>query len=225
VGGLLDVRAQTVVDRLHALNRRQLPGLIAHFVRRSVPNWLKGSTLKLDTEESYLSDKFISLDPAKCELCYALCRALKAKVVVEVGTSFGVSTIYLAAAVRDAGEAQDRVIGTEIDPAKAARARANFAAAGVETYIELREGDVLETLKDVQGPIDFALIDTWIPIAHTIIKQLAPLLRPGAIVVCDNTKRFRTAYSDNLNFVNDSSNGFRSALLPYAGGLEISIKT
>ena len=76
-----------VVDRLHALNRQQLPGLITHLVRRSVLNWLKGSTLKLDTEESYLSDKFISLDPAKCELCYALCAASKAKNVVEAAAT------------------------------------------------------------------------------------------------------------------------------------------
>ena len=224
-GRVLDQRAQNVVDRLHTANRRQVPSLIAYFVRRSVPYWLKGSTLPVDaSHEAYLSDKLVSLNPTKCELCYALCAAAKARNVVEIGTSFGVSTIYLAAAVRDGGET-GRVIGTEIDPAKAARARVNFAAAGLESYVELREGDALETLKDLSEPIDFVLIDTWIPVAHPMLEQLKPLLRPGAIVVCDNTKRFRSAYSDYLNFINDRTNGFRSVLLPYAGGLEISIKT
>jgi predicted O-methyltransferase YrrM len=189
-----------------------------------VPHWLKGSKLSLDREDAFLSDKLVSLNPTKCELCYVLCAALKAKTVVEVGTSFGVSTIYLAAAVRENGDGTGRVIGTEIDPAKARKARANFVAAGIENHVELREGDALQTLKELQGPIDFVLIDTWIPVAYPALKQLTPLLRPGAIVVCDNTKRFRTAYREYLNFINDSSNGFRSLLLPYAGGLEIAIK-
>jgi len=224
MGGVLDARAQSVVDRLHALNKRQLPGLIAHFVRRSIPHWLAGSRLSLEPEEAYLSDKLVSLEPAKCEICYTLCSALKARRVIEVGTSFGVSTIYLAAAVRDTGGGDGRVIGTEIDRKKAAKARANFEAAGVEDWIDVREGDALQTLKTLSDPIDFALIDTWIPLAFPAIQQLTPLLRPGAIVVCDNTGRFRDAYRDYLAFVGDPSNGFRSMRWPYAGGMEISIK-
>ena len=72
---------------------------------------------------AFVRDKFVALDPEKCDLCYMLCRSLKARRVVEFGTSFGVSTIYLAAAVRDTvrdHSGEGIVIGTEIEPTKAA---------------------------------------------------------------------------------------------------------
>src|SRR5437588_5798635 len=81
----------------------------------------------------FLSDKFVALDRDKAEFCYQVCRALRAKRVVEAGTSFGVSTLFLAAAVRDNLQ-QDggtgSVIGTEYEPEKAKAARLNFAKAG-----------------------------------------------------------------------------------------------
>jgi predicted O-methyltransferase YrrM len=77
--------------------------------------------------------------------------------VVEVGTSYGVSTLYLAAAVRDnvknTGD-KGLVIGTEYEPAKAAAAREHFAQAGLGDYIDLRKGDLRETLKEIPEPID-----------------------------------------------------------------------
>jgi predicted O-methyltransferase YrrM len=101
-------------------------------------------------------DKFVALDPEKCDLCYMLCRSLKARRVVEFGTSFGVSTIYLAAAVRDTVGAEGGkgiVIGTEIEPTKAKFANTNLVEAGLDKFADVRMGDAHETLKDAGEPV------------------------------------------------------------------------
>ena len=175
----------------------------------------------------FMSDKFIALDREKAELCYQLCRALRAKRIVEAGTSFGVSTIYLAAAVRDnlrCDGGAGLVIGTEHEPQKAEVARAHFAEAGLSGLIELREGDLRQTLRDVGGPIDFMLIDIWTPMARPALELVAPALRRGAIVVCDNTTQFRDGYREYFEFVNEPKNGLRTVTLPFEGGLELTVR-
>lgn len=122
----------------------------------------------LSTEQPYSSalDKFVALDPDKCALVYLLLRATQAKYVVEAGTSFGVSTIYLALAVGQnatASNSSGTVIATENEPTKAAQARKHWKAAGddIERWIDLREGDLRETLaSNMPGQIDFVLLDS-----------------------------------------------------------------
>ena len=174
-----------------------------------------------------MSDKLVALDRDKAEFCYQLCRTINARRIVEAGTSFGVSTLFLAAAVRDnlrdsAGSGV--VIGTEHEPEKAAAARANFAAAGLSGYIELRQGDLRETLKQVDGPIDFMLIDIWTAMAQPALALVAPHLREGAVVVCDNTTQFRAAYRDYFEFIANPVNGLSTMTLPFTGGLEFTIR-
>jgi predicted O-methyltransferase YrrM len=180
-----------------------------------------------DTIKAFRSDKFVALDRDKAEFCYQLCRATNVRRVVEVGTSYGVSTLYLAAAVRDNVKGSpDRgvVIGTEYEPAKAAAARAHFAQARLGGYIDLREGDLRETLKDIPGPIDFVLMDVWVRMARPALELIVPHLRVGAVVVCDNTQTRRADYADYFAFLNDPANGFKTMTLPFSGGLELSVR-
>jgi predicted O-methyltransferase YrrM len=176
----------------------------------------------------HFADKLVALDPAKAEFCYGLCRALGARRIVELGTSFGVSTLYLAAAVRDncVGGGEGVVIGTEHEPAKAAEARANFAAAGLERWIDLREGDLRQTLKALAGPVDFALFDIWTPMVRPALELIAPRLRPGAVICADNTgsPRARDGYRDYFAFIADPANGLRTMTLPFDGGFEFTVK-
>jgi predicted O-methyltransferase YrrM len=179
-----------------------------------------------ETTRAFRSDKFVALDRDKAEFCYQLCRATKARRVVEIGTSYGVSTLYLAAAVRDnvKGTA-DRgvVIGTEYEAAKATAAKAHFAQAGLRDYIDLREGDLRETLRDIPDPVDFVLMDVWVRMARPALELIFPHLRPGAVVVCDNTQARRADYADYFAFLSDPSNGFKTMTLPFSGGLELSV--
>lgn len=213
-----------LLDRLHAESSAQDPALGAYFRKRAEEG---GSWREFDAaSEAFLADKLVALDRDKAEFCYRVCRALRARQVVEAGTSFGVSTLYLAAAVRDNGfEAGDGcVIGTEHEPAKARAARSHFAEAGLADYVDLREGDLRKTLEFIAAPIDFMLMDIWTPMARPAIERVGPHLRQGAVVICDNTIPFREAYADFFAYVEDPANRLSTMTLPFEGGLEFIVR-
>ncbi|RIK92682.1 MAG: hypothetical protein DCC71_24360 [Proteobacteria bacterium] len=221
-----DARLESLLARLHARSGAQDEALARYFGRRAQEGSLDWRALDADANR-FLADKMVALEPDKALFCHRLCRALRAKRVVEVGTSFGVSTLYLAAAVRDQAArdgAPGVVIATEAEPAKAAAARAHFAEAGLAEWIDLREGDLRETLRRIEGPVDFVLMDVWTELARPALELVAPHLRSGAIVIADNTVQFRDAYADYLAFVNDPANGLRTQTLPFAGGLEMTVR-
>jgi len=221
MGVLSDPKVQALADRLNAQSVAQEAETGAWFSERAKMGELSWDGLD-EKSHRYMADKLVALEPAKAEFCYLICRALLATRVVEVGTSFGVSTLYLADAVRANGGGV--VIGTEHEPAKAAAARANFAAAGLADLIDLREGDLRETLKVIEGPVDFVLMDIWTEMARPAIELIAPHLRPGAVVVADNTTQVRHAYGKFFEFVEDPANGLSTMTLPFDGGLEFCVK-
>ena len=222
----LDSRIDALLERLYAQHASQDEALGAYFTARAQEPDFNWNEFDARTNQ-FLSDKLVALDRQKGEFCYQVCRALGAKRVVEAGTSFGVSTLFLAAAVRDNNGGrggQSVVIGTEYEPEKARAARANFAEAGLSDFIELREGDLRETLVDVHAPVDFMLIDIWTPMARPALELVAPRLRDGAVVIADNTAQFPEAYADYFEFVNDPANRFRTMTLPFEGGLEFTVR-
>lgn len=116
--------------------------------------------------DDLMRDKFIALDQDKCQFVYQLARATGARNIAEVGTSFGVSTIYLALAVGSnikANGGEGTVIATEKEATKAQKAQQYWKEAGEELvtrHIDLREGDLLETLKNNVPTLDLVLIDS-----------------------------------------------------------------
>jgi predicted O-methyltransferase YrrM len=142
-----------LLDRLHKESSTQEAALGAYF----------------STAEGFdelMRDKFIALDQDKCQFVYQLARAVGARNIVEVGTSFGVSTIYLALAIgqnleRSGGKG--KVIATEKESTKAEKAREHWREAGdklVTRHIDLRQGDLLETLKVNVPALDLVLMDS-----------------------------------------------------------------
>ena len=223
---VLGSRVDALLDRLYAQNADQDEALGSYFAARVAEDSIDWREFDARTNQ-FLSDKLVALDRDKAEFCYQVCRALRARRVVEAGTSFGVSTLFLAAAVRDNARSdgvEGVVIGTEYEPEKAKAARANFAEAGLSNFIELREGDLRETLLDVGGPVDFMLIDIWTPMARPALELVAPSLRDGAVVICDNTAQFREAYGEYFAFINDPANRLRTMTLPFEGGLEFTVR-
>jgi predicted O-methyltransferase YrrM len=221
-----------LLDRLYAQNAAQNDALTAYFTARAAEESLDWNRFDERTNE-FLRDKLVALDRSKAEFCYHVCRALRARRVVEAGTSFGVSTLFLAAAVRDNLRLETRglddggpggVIGTEYEPEKAKIARRHFAEAALADLIDFREGDLRDTLRDVEGPVDFMLIDIWTPMAQPALMLVAPCLREGAVVICDNTLQFREGYAEYFAFVHDPRNGLRTMTLPFEGGLEFTVR-
>ena len=220
---LNDPKLEALLDRLHARSDAEVDETDAYFTRRERDGSLDPENYCDDDMHRFLSDKMVALDRDKAEFCYQLCRSLRATRVVEAGTSFGISTLYLAAAVRDNQVENGIVIGTEHEPRKVKIARENFRKAGLSEFIELREGDLRQTLKDVGGPVDFMLVDIW-DVALPALALVSTSLRPGAIVTCDNTTVDAVEYRDYFEFINDPSNRFRTMTIPFQGGFELSVR-
>jgi predicted O-methyltransferase YrrM len=221
LASIADPRVRTLLTRLHREADRQTFGLLRVGLPQ-LPRLLLGRGLSSQRMEHALSDKYIPLEPAQGMLCYLLARSLRAQRIVEFGTSFGVSTIYLAMAVRDGGGG--RVIGTELLPAKAAKARQHLEEAGLADFVEIREGNALETLRSLEGPVDFFLNDGFPRFALDVLKLVAPHLREGAIVLADNVGLFRAEHADYLAWVRDPANGFASGVLALAEDVELSVR-
>jgi predicted O-methyltransferase YrrM len=223
---LCDPKADAVLARLEREANAQSTDMRRYYDAKK--QQVKRTTDPDSPEDmAFVRDKFVALDPEKCDLCYMLCRSIKARRVVEFGTSFGVSTIYLAAAVRDTMREEGGsgvVVGSEIEPIKAEVANANLADAGLRDFVDVRVGDARRTLKNAGGPVDFLLLDSWIPLVRPVMDVVATQLRKGAIVVCDNVQIYEREYADYTSFVRDPKNGFRSVLLAHEGGMEISVK-
>jgi predicted O-methyltransferase YrrM len=218
---ITDPALRARIDELQAASQGQEAETRRYFVERAKKGDLSWDGLDADANR-FMADKMVALEPIKAEFCHMLCRALRATRVVEIGTSYGVSTLYLADAVRANGGGV--VIGTEYEPAKAAAARANFEAAGLSEMIDLREGDLRETLKGLEGPIDFVLMDIWTEMARPAMELVAPCLRPGGVVVADNTESFRESYRFFFDYVADPKNRLSTMTLPFDGGLEMVVK-
>ncbi|GAB2803455.1 class I SAM-dependent methyltransferase [Actinoallomurus bryophytorum] len=154
------------------------------------------------------------------ELLYALVRACRPETVVEFGTSFGISTIYLAAAVTDNGTG--RVFGTEMSTAKIAAAEANLGEAGLADVVTILAGDARDTLADVPGPIGLVLLDGWKDLCLPVLRSLEPRLAPGALVVADDiTMATMAGY---LDYVRDPAHGYVSVAFPVEDGMEVSCR-
>jgi predicted O-methyltransferase YrrM len=220
---LHDPKLGALLDRLHAQSDAEVEETDAYFARRAREGSLDYENYCDDAMHQFLSDKMVALDRDKAEFCYQLCRSLRATRVVEAGTSFGVSTLYLAAAVRDNRVDNGVVIGTEHEPAKVKVARQNFREAGLSEFIELREGDLRQTLQDVGGPVDFMLVDIW-DVALPALERVYPSLRPGAIVVCDNTTVDADEYRAYFEFVHHPGNRLRTMTVPFEGGFELTVR-
>lgn len=161
-----------------------------------------------------LGEFYLAVSPDEGRLLYILARAIEALRIVEFGASFGISSIYLAAAARDNG---GTLVTTEVHPGKCAALRETFARAGLSEAIVLLEGDARETLKTVAGQIDLVFLDGWKSAYLPIYNLLRPKMRPGALILADNCAH--AAAVDYLEAVRSANSGCATAV---RNGLAIS---
>ncbi|KND91630.1 hypothetical protein TOPH_03911 [Tolypocladium ophioglossoides CBS 100239] len=192
-------RLHELLKRLHAASEAQeksWPQTFFYFkMLAGYYLWGAGWSASAD---NHMRDKFFM---------YLLARSAGARNIVEAGTSFGVSTVYLALAV-----------GQNVADARAATGAAVTGKAGdeVEPWIELREGDLRETLKAQGVPevIDMLLLDIWTPMALPVLEIIRPRLRKGALILADNTTMAKPCYKDFLSYIHDPRNGFKTTTTP-----------
>jgi predicted O-methyltransferase YrrM len=168
-------------------------------------------------------EAYMPVPPEVGQLLYVLARARRPSLIVEIGTSFGVSAIFFASALHD--NAKGRLITAEFSETKVMAARANLATLALEQYVEIRRGDAFETLNEVDRPIDLLFLDGWKDFYLPLLKHLESKLSPGALVIGDDTKLFPDRLQSYLAYVRDPRNSYQSVDLPIGDGVELSVRT
>lgn len=164
-----------------------------------------------------LKDLWLPVSRETGLLLYMLARSSRARTIVEFGTSFGISTLHLAAALRDNGGG--RLITTEFEPSKVEQARRHLDAGGLADLVEIRQGDALKTLAtDLPEQVDLLLLDGAKSLYPDILSLLEGSLRPGSFIVADNADDS----PDYLERVRASGSGYLS--IPFAEDVELSMR-
>jgi len=205
---IIDPQIYTTLNRMH--KEANSEGFtIARGLAKSVFRKLQPEDLK---------DAYIAISSGQGHFIYNLLRQRNAKHIVEFGTSFGISTLYLGAAAKATG---GKVITTELLPEKCRIAEQNFEEAGLEKYIELLEGDALKTLEDIPAGIDFLLLDGWNDLYLPLLKILEPKFKKGTLIYTDNAS-FASA-KPFLNYIRSRSDLYRTQRLQdEKGGSELT---
>ncbi|HVB33458.1 MAG TPA: class I SAM-dependent methyltransferase [Patescibacteria group bacterium] len=150
-----------------------------------------------------------------------LIKAKRPRTILEVGTSYGYSTLWLAEAARAVGA---RVISLEVSEDKTVLAKQMIARAGLQSSVEFVVGDALEKIPTVTGTIDFALIDLWKELYIPSFDRLYPKLSDGALVAADNVI-FPVFYAESAaEYISHvrSQPGIESVTVPIGSGIELS---
>jgi predicted O-methyltransferase YrrM len=164
-----------------------------------------------------LKDLWLPVSRETGVLLYTLARSSKARAIVEFGTSFGISTLHLAAALRDNGGG--RLITSEFEPSKVAGAKAHLSEGGLIDLVEVREGDALKTLGvDLPETVDLVLLDGAKALYNDVLDLVESRLMPGALVIADNA-----GYSpDYLARVRSPDSGYLS--VQFGNDVELSMR-
>jgi predicted O-methyltransferase YrrM len=210
---------RAVLDRLFAAAQAEDGPILERIARE---HQASAGPLTAAQQSEVFGEAYIPVAPETGRLLYSLIRAARPQTVIEFGSSFGISTIHLAAAVADNGTG--RVISTELNPAKAERARDHLAEAGLAGVTEIITGDARQTLAAVPGPVGFVLLDGWKQLYLDLLHLLEPALAPGALVAADDTDSFAWVLADYLAYVRDPANGYVSTRFPIGDGLELSLR-
>ncbi|MFL9709596.1 O-methyltransferase [Methylobacillus sp. Pita1] len=164
-----------------------------------------------------LKDSWLPVSAETGRLMYVLARAIGAKNIVEFGTSFGLSTLHLAAALRDNGGGM--LITSEFEPSKVARARRHLFEGGVADLVDVREGDAMKTLAtNLPDSIDLLVLDGAKALYGEILALVESRLRTGALVLADDTD-YNQGY---LDYIRSPENGYLS--IPFAEDVELSLR-
>jgi predicted O-methyltransferase YrrM len=170
-----------------------------------------------------LDDLLLSVGREAGMLLYLLAGGAKSRRILELGTSYGYSTVWLAAAARATG---GKVLSLELREFKIEHARQALTRAGLSTRVEFYAGDCLDTLKTLPGPFDFVLLDVWKDLYLPCFELVHPKLAPGGIIAADNmllpevVRPQAEAYRARVRQAGDMD----SVLIEVGNGIEISRK-
>jgi predicted O-methyltransferase YrrM len=212
-------KVQAVLQRLYG--NAKLIDQPALAIANPVTDAIAGDE-KYRVRSEMLSEAYLPVPREVGRLLYILARAHDCKTIVEFGTSLAISTIYLAAAVRNNGGGA--VITTELHADKAGRAAENLRDAGLLDLVEIRVGDARETLRAIDRSVDFIFIDGWKELYLPVLKLVEPRLRAGALVVADNMSLGATVLKPFLDYLNAEGSGYVPVELPIGDRVSVSLR-
>ncbi|MFT3840309.1 MAG: class I SAM-dependent methyltransferase [Myxococcaceae bacterium] len=197
--------------------------LLSEYERRSAEEWKLMSTLSNAEIGKRIDEFLISVGPDTGQLLHALVRSQKAKCVVELGCSYGYSTVWLADAVRETG---GKLHSYELSADKIAFTRGKLATVGLDSFVEFHPGDALQNLPQLAGPIDLALIDCWKDLYLACFDLVHPKLSPQGTVVADNMIFPPDARPEAARYQRHvrATKGIESVTLPIGSGIDVSRK-
>ncbi|VWD47201.1 SAM-dependent methyltransferase [Burkholderia contaminans] len=140
--------------------------------------------------------------------------------ILELGSSCGVSTLYFAEALRTLGRGV--VVATERDPLKFTRLCDHVRTAGLDAHVDMREGDVFETVAELDGTFDMVFIDIWADAYLKLFRQIERLLRPGSVVLADNMYTAEDAVRPYKHYLNNDPR-FSTTTLDFESGVEFTV--
>lgn len=171
------------------------------------------------SSSDFLDRHMLSVGPDTGPFINLIARSMEAPHILEIGTSFGYSGIWLAEAARAAG---GRVTTLELDPSKSAHAREMSEKAGLADYVDFQVGDAVELIDKLPSGIDFVLLDLWKDMYVPCLEAFFPKLNPGAIIVADNMIYPGGESVERYGKAVRAKPGVASVLLPVGTGLEVS---
>ena len=173
------------------------------------------------TFSQIIDEMLLPVGPESGQLLNILVRSLKAPRILELGTSYGYSGIWLADAARASG---GRLVTMELSEKKSAYAREMSKKAGLDAFVDFRVGDAVKMIGELEDGIDFVLVDLWKDLYVPCLEAFYPKLRPGAIIVSDNMIEPASAREDVMRYRRAIRGMAKmtSILVPVGSGLEIS---
>jgi len=200
---------------------QSVASVLREYEKRSDTENIRFNAMSDDEFVKHRDEFLLSVGPATGQLMHLLATQSKAKTLLEVGSSFGYSTVWLAEAARING---GKLISLEAIPEKQEYARAQLQKAGLAGYVDFRLGDARQSIAAIDAAIDFVLLDLWKQYYIPCFDLIYPKLAPGALIVADNmvypetTSQHAMDYRKHVRIKRD----MQSVLLPVGSGLEIS---
>lgn len=200
----MDEKISAVLDRYHARMHEERAG-----PRTEAPGGRDGGQ----------DQRMRAIGPETGQILNILARSLEKPTILELGTSFGYSGIWLADAARASG---GRLITMELHEYKSAYAKKMAEQAGLAGWIDFRIGDAVQMIRELSGKVDFVFVDLWKDLYVPCLEAFYPYLNEGAIVVADNMIRPGTEDVKRYSRAIRALPSMSSVLLPVGTGIEVS---
>lgn len=195
--------------------------VLREYEQRSAAEMKRMTELPPAEMMKHIDEFLLAVGPATGQLMNILAKEAKSQTILEIGTSHGYSTVWLAEAARTTG---GKVITLDVHAGKQDYARKALSKAGLASFVEFKLGDARESIAALSGTIDFVLLDLWKDLYIPCFDLFYPKLGAGAIVVADNMvfPEFSRKEAEDYRKHVRAKPDLQSVLLPVGSGIEVS---